>query len=274
MLGSPVLSDNVFKREAGQGAGWQAPGAGQPGVQAADRPKVMTIGGTMTATAVLFILMLITAYLGWVNTNLATASPPNPLTGEVSYSLQIPVWVWPTAIGAFLLAFVMFFKPATARFIAPLYALGYGGVVGAISKMYELQFDGIVLQAIGATFAVFAVMLFLYATRIIKVTQKYVIGVVAALGGIFLLYMMSAVASLFGASITFWNEPTPLGIGISVIIVVVAAMALAIDFAFIEDQTRAGAPKYMEWYGAYGLLVGLIFLYLQILRLIALVNSR
>jgi uncharacterized YccA/Bax inhibitor family protein len=136
-----------------------------------------------------------------------------------------------------------------------------------------LQWDGIVLQAVGATLAVFAVMLFLYATRIIKVTQRYVLTVVAATGGIFVLYMVTWIATLFGADITFWNDPTPLGIGISVVIVIVAALNLGIDFAFIERASQAGEPKYMEWFGAFGLTVTLIWLYLEILRLLSLLRQ-
>jgi uncharacterized YccA/Bax inhibitor family protein len=142
-----------------------------------------------------------------------------------------------------------------------------------LSHAFNLQWDGIVLQAVGATLGVFAVMLFLYATRIIKVTKRYVLVVIAATGGIFLLYMAALIASLFGADIAFWNDPTPLGIGISVVIVIVAALNLGIDFAFIEQASKAGAPKYMEWYGAFGLMVTLIWLYLEILRLLSLLRQ-
>ena len=109
--------------------------------------------------------------------------------------------------------------------------------------MYNLQWDGIVLQAVGATLAVFGVMLFLYATRIIKVNKKYVMIVVSAMAGIFVLYFAAFIASLFGADIAFWNDPTPLGIGISVVIVIVAAANLAINFAFIEQASNAGSPE-------------------------------
>ena len=135
------------------------------------------------------------------------------------------------------------FKPKLARITAPLYALGYGFAIGAISHMYNLQWDGIVLQAVGATLAVFGVMLFLYATRIIKVNKKYVMIVVSAMAGIFVLYFAAFIASLFGADIAFWNDPTPLGIGISVVIVIVAAANLAINFAFIEQASNAGRTE-------------------------------
>lgn len=271
---SPVLNESIFQREAGHGPGWQGPSQAGVTASAPERGRTMTIGGTMTATAVLFILLLITASFGYASVQQV---PPtfNELTGQYVYApISIPIWTYVAAFLALIPALVMFFKPNLARFLAPLYALAYGGFVGAISAVFNYRTDGIVLMAVGATFAVFAVMLFLYATRIIKVTKRYLIAVYAGLAGVFLLFTITWIASLFGANIAFWNQPTPLGIGISVLIVGVAAMSLAVDFAFIEQATNAGAPKYMEWFGAYGLLVGLVFLYLQILRLLALVNSR
>ncbi len=234
----------------------------------------MTVGGTLTATGVLFVLLLATGWIGWSQ---VTQSEVTGLNAQGQVVTQVvtdfPGWVWFPMIGGVIIGLVTAFKPKLARVTAPLYALGYGFAIGAISHMYDLQYDGIVLQAIGATLAVFLVMFLLYATRIIKVTKRFVVGVIAATGGIFVLYLAGAIASLFGADIAFWNDPTPLGIGISVVICIVAALNLAIDFAFIEQASKAGMPKYMEWYGAFGLTVTLVWLYLEMLRLLSLLRQ-
>jgi uncharacterized YccA/Bax inhibitor family protein len=230
----------------------------------------MTIGGTLTATAVLFLCVLVTGWIGWSQ---VTQTEITLVDGTTQVSTDFPSWVFLPMIAGVVFGFITAFKPKLARITGPLYALGYGFAIGAISHMYNLQFDGIVLQAIAATLAVFTVMFFLYPTRIIKVTKRYVMVVVGATAGIFVMYLVTMVASLFGADITFWNDPTPLGIGISVVIVIVAAANLAINFAFIEEASNAGAPKYMEWYGAFGLMVALIWLYLEILRLLSLLRQ-
>ena len=287
---NPVLSPQRWENETEtdeRQAGWAAPATGAAGMAGgvgartaqggAEGPIAgearMTIGGTMLATAVLFVLLLITATIGWLQVTQTETTTIVQGVPQTSISTNFPGWVWFPVIAAVILGFVTVFRPKLARFTAPLYALGYGFAIGAISHMYNLQWNGIVLQAVGATLAVFAVMLFLYATRIIKVTKKYVLVTIAATAGIFLLYMVTWIATLFGADITFWNDPTPLGIGISVVIVIVAAMNLGIDFAFIEQASNAGAPKYMEWFGAFGLMVTLIWLYLEILRLLSLLRQ-
>jgi uncharacterized YccA/Bax inhibitor family protein len=287
-MANPVLSPQRWQEQSDDQAGWAAPTTGaagmaggfgtrtmQPGAAAPESGAArMTVGGTMLATAVLFVLLLVTAAIGWSQvTQTETSFIDSTGVTQTTVDTNFPGWVWiPMLIGV-ALAFLTVFKPKLARITAPLYALGYGFAIGAISHMYDLQWDGIVLQAVGATLAVFAVMLFLYATRIIKVTKRYVFTVIAATGGIFVLYMAAFIASLFGADITFWNDPTPLGIGISVVIVIVAALNLGIDFAFIEQASRAGEPKYMEWFGAFGLTVTLIWLYLEILRLLSLLRQ-
>lgn len=286
---NPVLSPQRWEEQEGDGqaAGWAAPATGAAGMAGgfgarvgqagADVPLAgearMTIGGTMLATAVLFVLLLITATIGWLQVTQTQTTTIVQGVPQTSISTNFPGWVWFPVLGAVILGFVTVFRPKLARITAPLYALGYGFAIGAISHMYNLQWDGIVLQAVGATFAVFAVMLFLYATRIIKVTKRYVMVVVAATAGIFLMYMVTWIATLFGADITFWNEPSALGIGISVVICIVAALNLGIDFAFIEQASNQGAPKYMEWFGAFGLTVTLIWLYLEILRLLSLLRQ-
>lgn len=286
---NPVLSPQKWEQETDESqAGWAAPATGAAGMAGgfgarvaqggSDAPvagqRTMTIGGTMTATAVLFVLLLVTATIGWMQvTQTETTGLDAQGQTVTTVNTNFPGWVWLPVLVAVVLGFVTVFKPKLARFTAPLYALGYGFAIGAISHMYNLQWNGIVLQAVGATLAVFAVMLFLYATRIIKVTKKYMVVVIAATAGIFLMYMVTWIATLFGADIAFWNDPTPLGIGISVVIVIVAAMNLGIDFAFIEQASKSGAPKYMEWFGAFGLTVTLIWLYLEILRLLSLLRQ-
>ncbi len=204
---NPVLSPQRWEQETetdqGQ-AGWAAPTTGAAGMAGglgartaqggADAPiageATMTIGGTMLATAVLFVLLLITATIGWLQVTQTETTTIVQGVPQTSISTNFPGWVWFPVIAAVILGFVTVFRPKLARFTAPLYALGYGFAIGAISHMYNLQWNGIVLQAVGATLAVFAVMLFLYATRIIKVNKKYVVVTIAATAGIFLLYMV------------------------------------------------------------------------------------
>jgi uncharacterized YccA/Bax inhibitor family protein len=287
-MANPVLTPQRWEQETDEAqAGWAAPATGAAGAAGGFGARVaqggpvvpsagaraMTIGGTLTATAVLFVLLLATATIGWAQVTQTETTQVVQGVQQTTVSTDFPGWVYIPMLAAVVLGFVTAFKPKIARFTAPLYALGFGFAIGALSHAFNLQWDGIVLQAVGATLGVFAVMLFLYATRIIKVTKRYMIVVIAATGGIFLLYMAALIASLFGADIAFWNDPTPLGIGISVVIVIVAALNLGIDFAFIEQASRAGAPKYMEWYGAFGLMVTLIWLYLEILRLLSLLRQ-
>jgi uncharacterized YccA/Bax inhibitor family protein len=287
-MANPVLSPQRWQQETEHDrAGWAAPTTGAAGMAGgfgartsqggAEAPPEggprMTVGGTMLATAVLFVFLLATAWIGWSQVTQTETTQIVQGVPQTTTQTNFPGWIWLPMIAALVLGFVTVFKPKLARITAPLYALGYGFAIGAISHMYDLQWDGIVLQAVGATLAVFGVMLFLYATRIIKVTKKYVMIVVSAMAGIFVLYLAAWIATLFGADISFWNDPTPLGIGISVIIVIVAAANLAINFAFIEQATDAGAPKYMEWYGAFGLMVALVWLYLEILRLLSLLRQ-
>ena len=141
-------------------------------------------------------------------------------------------------------------------------------MLGAISHVYEAQWNGIVVQAVGLTVAVLSILLFLYATRVIKVTDKLRTGIIAATGAVFVFYLIAIVISLFGVNLSFLNDGGPVAIIFSLVIVGIAAMNLVLDFDFIERGAAAGAPKYMEWYGAFGLLVTLVWLYLELLRLL------
>ena len=145
---------------------------------------------------------------------------------------------------------------------------------GCAVGLYNSAYDGIVVQAIGLTIGVFAVMLFLFATRIITVTDKLRMGIVAATGAVFLMYLVSMVLSLFGASVSFLHDTGALGIGISLVIVAVAAFNLLLDFDFVERGVAAGAPKQTEWYAAFGLVVTIVWLYLELLRLLSKLQGR
>ncbi|MCU0309450.1 MAG: Bax inhibitor-1/YccA family protein [Acidimicrobiales bacterium] len=288
-MANPVLNPQRFEQEGASRSTWlgdpqtQAGGAGDdlggrfgaPGAVSPPTGKTMTIGGTMTATGVLFALILITGAFGWMSVDQTTEQVVDPATGQTQIvnTTSFPGWLLLALFAGLGLGLVTAFVPKIARFTAPLYALAYGAVIGAVSAVYNAQWDGIVVQAVAATLAVFGVMFFLYVTRIIKVTKKYVMVVVAATLGILVMYLGAWIASLFGADIAFWNEPSVLGIGISVVIVVVAAANLGIDFAFIEEASKSGAPKYMEWYGAFGITVTMVWLYLEILRLLSLLRQ-
>jgi len=172
-------------------------------------------------------------------------------------------------IGGFVLALVTVFKKEWSPVTAPLYALLEGLALGGISSFLDTAYPGIAIQAVGLTFGTLFVMLFLYTTGVLRATRKFVIGVVAATGAIFLVYMADFVMGFFGRNVPLLNDSGPWGIAISGIIVVVAALNLILDFDLIERGVQAGAAKYMEWYGAFGLMVTLVWLYLEILRLLA-----
>lgn len=290
-MANPVLTPKRFESEGASEAAWptsagaatQTDGAGgnlggRFGAVDGSAPatgKTMTIGGTLTAVGVLFVLIIISGTWGWMQVDQTTQQVLNQQTGQVETvnTTSFPGWLLLFMLVGLGLGLVTAFVPKIARFTAPVYALAYGVVLGAISAVYNSQWDGIVVQAIMATLSVFFVMFFLYATRIIKVTKRYAAVVIGATLGIFVMYAVTWIASIFGADIAFWNNPTPLGIGISVVIVIVAALNLGLDFAFIEQASKSGAPKYMEWYGAFGVTVTIVWLYLEILRLLSLLRQ-
>ena len=234
---NPVLSNKTF-----QGVGTGA--------------EPMTLGGTVNKTAMLLALVLITA--GWVWGHFFQGDK-----ALVTHAM----WI---GIGAgFITALITIFFRRAAPYTAPLYALFEGLAIGGISAYYEVQFPGIVLQAVGLTFGTMVCMLALYRSGLIRVTHKFRLGVVAATGGICLLYLADWIMGYFGHSIGFINGGGTIGILFSLFVVGIAALNLVLDFDQIERGIEAGAPKYMEWYGAFGLMVTLIWLYLEILRLLA-----
>lgn len=236
-------------------------------------PKVMTVNGTITATATLLVLLLVSATIGWI----ATGGPEEVVVGnQITYQYGIPALAWIGMIVGIGLTFLLMFKPHLAKFIAPIYALAQGFFIGAISRMYETFYDGIVVQAAGATIAVFATMLVLYRTRIIRVTNRFRKIVVTATIGIMLFYGVTLLISLFAGpdSVSFLASPSLLGIAFSVFVAGLAAFNLALDFDFIERGAEQGLDKDFEWYAAFGLLVTIIWLYLELLRLLAKLRER
>jgi uncharacterized YccA/Bax inhibitor family protein len=254
-------------------AGWAAP---ESGTHVQTKPVTdgpisswngaMTVNGTITAATVLFVIFLIAASFGW-----SSAEGPATVDGEPSY--QFPSLAIVGIIIGFIAVLVAHWKPPLAKWLGPVYSIGYGFAVGAISRMYETLYDGIVLQAVGATISIFFVMLLLYRTRIIKVTDRFRRTIIAATLGIMLLYGVSLLMSLFGASISFINSPSLLGIGFSVLVCGIAAFNLALDFDLIERGTKMGLAKDYEWVAALGLLVTLVWLYLEMLRLLSKLRS-
>jgi uncharacterized YccA/Bax inhibitor family protein len=179
-------------------------------------------------------------------------------------------------IGGFIMALITIFKKTWAPYTVSGYALLKGLALGGISRFYEAQYPGIVSQAVFLTFGILAALLLAYKFKLIKPTENFKLGLMAAMGGIFLVYLISFIMSFFGSGISILspNNSSMFSIGLSLFIVVIASLNLVLDFDFIEEGAEKGAPKYMEWYGAFGLLVTLIWLYLEILRLLAKLQSR
>ena len=176
---------------------------------------------------------------------------------------------------AFVAAIVTSFPPKLARFPSLVYAAAQGVVLGVVSHMYDLQFNGIVVQAVLGTLGVFVVMLVLFGLRVLRATPRFTKGVIAATFGVMFIYLIGFVMSLFGVDRGFWGTSgSPLGIIISVVVCIVAALNLILDFEFIEQGTKQGLPAYMDWYAGFGLMVTLVWLYLEMLRLLARLQSR
>lgn len=246
---NPVLRDKVFQN-----------------LHATGEP--MTINGTLTRTGLLLVLMLITGAWTW-NRFMTVAASGNMAAGVDA----VQPFFWGGLIVGFILAMVCAFKPRWTPVTAPLYAIAEGTFLGAISAMFEARYHGIVLQAVLATIGVLVVMLFLYRSGVIKVTQKFRMGVFAATGGIMLLYLVQWGLSAFThSSMSFVFGGGTFGILFSLFVVCIAALNLVLDFDLIERATAQGAPKYMEWYCAFALMVTLVWLYLELLRLLG--NAR
>ncbi|MEW6469857.1 MAG: Bax inhibitor-1/YccA family protein [Bacteroidota bacterium] len=222
----------------------------------------MTLQGAVNKTFILLGLVLLTSIISW-NYILTTADG----------ALAMPLMMG-GAIGGLIFALVTTFKPQWSAITAPVYALLEGLFLGTISAFYESQFPGIVLQAVLLTMGTLLCLLVAYRTGLIKATENFKLGVFAATGAIATVYLISFILSFFGVHMAFLHDSGPLGIGLSIFVVIIAALNLVLDFDFIENGAESGAPKYMEWYAAFGLMVTLIWLYLEFLRLLAKLNRR
>ena len=196
--------------------------------------------------------------------------------GLLTYQSMTPGFIIATAIGGFVVAIITVFKKQWAPTTVPIYAILEGAFLGGISAIYGALYDGIVFQAIFLTLAILVCMLMLYQSGLIKVTNKFRLGVFAATGGVFIFYFLSFILGFFGINVSVLDptNASMMAIGINLVIIVIAALNLVLDFDFIDQASKRGLPKYMEWYGAFGLLVTLIWLYFEILRLLARLNSR
>ncbi len=224
----------------------------------------MTLNGTINKTGFLLLLAVLTAAFAWNNTFTAA--------GELAPAAM--VYMWGGLIGGLILALVTIFKKTWAPVSAPLYALFEGFFLGAISAVFEARYPGIVFQAVLLTFGTLFALLMAYRSGLIKATENFKLGVVAATGGIALVYLATIVLGFFNIQIPLIHESGLVGIGFSLFVVVIAALNLVLDFDFIESGVEAGAPKYMEWYGAFGLMVTLVWLYVEFLRLLSKLQSR
>jgi uncharacterized YccA/Bax inhibitor family protein len=226
------------------------------------REDQMSIQGAVNKSLLLVLCVLLTAAWTW-NIFYRTMNPQ-----EVTPLLLIG------AVGGLVVALVTVFKPAWAPVSAPIYALLEGLVIGGVSSVAEAQFPGIVIQAVGLTFGTCLALLLAYKSRLIRATENFKLGVVAATGGIALFYFITLILGFFGVRIPLIYQSGPVGIIFSLVVVVIAALNLVLDFDFIEQGAAQGAPRYMEWYAAFGLMVTLIWLYLEILRLLMKLRSR
>ena len=248
--GNPVLSDSTFL-DLGSGTVLSRPA------------DAMTLNGTLTKTGILLFLTVLTAAFAWSQS--VTAAGP---------TAAAPFYLWGGVIGGLVLALVTIFKKQWAPITAPMYAIVEGFFLGAISGTYAHLYQGIVLQAVMLTFGTLFALLFAYRSGLIRVTDKFRAGVVAATGGIFLIYMATIGLGFFGINIPYIHESGLIGIGFSLVVVVVAALNLVLDFDLIETGVTQGAPRYMEWFAGFALLVTLVWLYIEFLRLLAKLQSR
>jgi uncharacterized YccA/Bax inhibitor family protein len=258
---NPALNDNVFL-DAARGF---------------SQTQTMTLEGTVIKTGLLLLVLVASAAFTWVQTNAtlpaltaeATELASRPSIPSITYTLTTVGF-----LGGFVVSLITTFKPSFSPVTAPIYAALEGLALGGISTFFEYRFPGIVLQAVELTFGTLAALLAAYSTRVIKPTENFKLGIAAATGGICLVYLVNIVLGFFGIAIPMIHQSGAVGIGFSVFVVVIAALNLVLDFDFIENGARQGAPKYMEWYGGFGLIVTLVWLYLEILRLLSKFRSR
>lgn len=246
--GNPALNDKAFQSLA------------------FDPSSRMTLQGTVVKSGILLAVVVASASYVWGLASSGSATP-----GAVFATFGLP-----GMLGGLIVAMVTIFKKRWAPFTAPLYALLEGLFLGAFSVYVQSMFPDvpIVLQAVALTFGTFFALLLAYTSGLIKATENFKLGVVAATGGIMMAYLLSFVLGMFGVDVPVIHSSGLMGIGFSVFVIIIAALNLVLDFDFIENGAERGAPKYMEWYGAFGLLVTLVWLYIEFLRLLMKLNSR
>ena len=244
--GNPGLNDKTFASQPLVGLGGER----------------MTVQGAVNKSFLLLVVLLAGAFLPW-SLYLTNGDP-----AVVTLPLLVGV------VGGLIMALVISFKPTTAPYLAVPYAGLEGLAMGAISAVLERKYPGIAIQAVGLTFAVFAAMLVAYKTGLIRATERFRAIVVGATGAIAITYLVTLVLGMFHINVPILNTGSPLGIGISLVIIGVAALNLILDFDIIETGAARGSPKYMEWFSAFGLLVTLVWLYMEVLRFLGKMRSR
>ena len=260
-MANPALNEKTFAPDRLRTLD---PGALHGGVVDEAWRDRMTLDGVVVRSLILFPILLATAWFGWQSVE----------TNELGQATAFPGWFLIALLGGLGIAVLTIFRPKLARFTAPLYAAVEGLVLGAVSAIYESAYDGIVLQAVMLTGAVFALMLGLFAKRIIKVDDKLRRGIMMATMAVMVVYGISLLFNLFGGSIPYIHDSGAVGILFSLAVVGIASANLLLDFDLIERGIQAGAPKWMEWYAAFGLMVTLVWLYLELLRLLSKLRSR
>ncbi|MCL1972864.1 MAG: Bax inhibitor-1/YccA family protein [Endomicrobia bacterium] len=233
-MANPLLRDDVFRSQG--------------------TTEVMTVSGAINKSIILWLLLAVSAVLSWMNSH---------VTGHL---------IWPLLIAGFVLAMIIIFKKTSAPFLSPLYAIVEGLFLGAFSFIFEKMYPGIVMNAIFLTIAVLFCMLAAYKTGLLKATPRFKKVVILATSAILFVYIIHILMMVFTGSGMYFltiNDSSWLGIGVSLFVVTIAAFNLVIDFDLIENGARQGAPKYMEWFGAFALMVTLIWLYVEMLRLLA-----
>jgi uncharacterized YccA/Bax inhibitor family protein len=240
---NPALNDKTFEQI----------GYGQ-------QSETMTLQGTVNKTGMMLLLLVAGAAYTW---SLFIEQDPS-----------VMMWMMVGLIGGLIVSFVTVFKKEWSPVTAPLYAVLEGFALGGLSVMLESLYPNIVIQAVALTFGTAGCLLIAYKSGVIKATENFKLGIFAATGGIAVIYLVGWIMSFFGTSIPYIHENGLIGIGFSLVVVVIAALNLVLDFDFIEKGAEHGAPKFMEWYAAFGLMVTLIWLYIEILRLLSKLNSR
>ncbi len=221
--------------------------------------EAMTVEGTVNKTGISLLILVFAAALSW--------------NGAFGHE-NLPVVMLVGLVGGLVVALATVFKKEWAPATTPLYAAFEGVLLGAISLVFNLRYPGIVVNAVALTFGVLAALLLAYRSGLIRPSENMKLGIAAATGGVALVYLVSMGLGLFGRSMPYIHDSGPIGIGFSLVVIGIAAMNLVLDFDFIERGAEVEAPKYMEWYGAFGLLVTLVWLYLEILRLLAKLQGK